>query len=175
MQLKTTISAVALTLGLSSPAFADDFACKALMCFAGGMNVSECQPTISEVKRKLARGHSFPQCIFPSSSETKAKLDTELAKAVQLQPELAGVINDPQNQQQFNDLAIQSEKQTPVVRVQTYSKGNPTSRCTDESGQTTNAVIGRSRAWFCRTVGLSIDIKDANGNVSQTINREIYY
>lgn len=63
-----------LTVLLSSPlviasgsALASDFGCEALLCFAGGKNVSECQPTIKKVLKDLAKGKSFPHCSFVSS------------------------------------------------------------------------------------------------------------
>ncbi|MFL1616232.1 hypothetical protein GHT89_16680 [Acinetobacter baumannii] len=54
--------AVATCALATSAAFADDYGCQALLCFAGGKNVSECQPTINKVLRDLARGKSFPHC-----------------------------------------------------------------------------------------------------------------
>lgn len=40
----------------------DQHGCKAYLCFAGGMAVSECQSTIRKVKRDLIRGRAFPTC-----------------------------------------------------------------------------------------------------------------
>lgn len=49
---------------VSSIAMADDFGCKAVLCFAGGKGLSECASTISEVKKRLAKGKGFPHCSF---------------------------------------------------------------------------------------------------------------
>lgn len=51
-----------LALSASASTFAEDFGCKALLCFAGGKNVSECQSTINKVVKDMARGKSFPHC-----------------------------------------------------------------------------------------------------------------
>ena len=52
----------------SSIALADDFGCKAVLCFAGGKGLSECASTTSEVKKRLAKGKSFPSCSFVGPS-----------------------------------------------------------------------------------------------------------
>lgn len=52
----------------SSIALADDFGCKAVLCFAGGKGLSECASTISEVKKRLAKGKGFPHCSFAGPS-----------------------------------------------------------------------------------------------------------
>lgn len=59
-----------LALSLSSQAFASDFGCKALLCFAGGKGVSECQPTIKKVLKDLAKGKSFPHCSLVGGSSS---------------------------------------------------------------------------------------------------------
>lgn len=46
----------------------ENFGCKALMCFAGGKDVSECQSTIREVKKRLAKGKGFPHCSFVNAN-----------------------------------------------------------------------------------------------------------
>lgn len=55
-------------LGLPVIASASDFGCQALLCFAGGKGVSECQPTIKKVLKDLAKGKSFPSCTFVGSN-----------------------------------------------------------------------------------------------------------
>lgn len=52
----------ALALSASASTFAEDFGCKALLCFAGGQNQAECQSTINKVIKDMARGKSFPRC-----------------------------------------------------------------------------------------------------------------
>ena len=50
-----------LTLASASALVAakdENYGCRAFMCFAGGLNVSECQSTISDVKKDLAKGSS---------------------------------------------------------------------------------------------------------------------
>ena len=54
----------ALAAGGCSYASASDYGCEALLCFAGGKNVSECQPTIKRVLKDLAKGKGFPHCSF---------------------------------------------------------------------------------------------------------------
>lgn len=51
-------------LGLSTLAKADNYGCEAVLCFAGGKNINECQPTIKRVMRDLAKGKGFPHCTF---------------------------------------------------------------------------------------------------------------
>lgn len=59
------LSAVGIMgLTATSASFADDFGCKAVMCFAGGKGLAECQDTIKEVKKRLAKGKGFPHCTF---------------------------------------------------------------------------------------------------------------
>lgn len=60
-----------LTLvGVSALASAKDenYGCRAFMCFAGGLNISECQSTINDVKKDLAKGKGFPHCSFVSNN-----------------------------------------------------------------------------------------------------------
>lgn len=52
----------------SSYATASDFGCQALLCFAGGKNVSECQPTIKKVLKDMAKGKVFPHCGFAGAN-----------------------------------------------------------------------------------------------------------
>lgn len=46
----------------------DEYGCKAFMCFAGGLGLSECQSTITKVHRDLAKGKGFPHCSFLGSN-----------------------------------------------------------------------------------------------------------
>ena len=39
------------------------------MCFVGGLNISECQSTIRDVKKDLAKGKSFSHCSFVSNDQ----------------------------------------------------------------------------------------------------------
>lgn len=59
-KIKLAVGVIALSASAST--FAEDFGCKALLCFAGGKNVSECQSTIKKVVKDMARGKSFPHC-----------------------------------------------------------------------------------------------------------------
>ncbi|MGD9569839.1 MAG: hypothetical protein AB7V48_16260 [Sedimentibacter sp.] len=61
--IKIAIAALPL-MGAASMAKASDYGCEALLCFAGGKNVSECQPTIKRVLKDLAKGKGFPHCSF---------------------------------------------------------------------------------------------------------------
>lgn len=62
LKLALKASGACLALTLSSQAFASDFGCEALLCFAGGKGVSQCQPTIKKVIRDMAKGKPFPHC-----------------------------------------------------------------------------------------------------------------
>lgn len=55
-------------LAMPVVASASDYGCEALLCFAGGKNVSECQPTIKRVLKDLAKGKGFPHCTFVGSN-----------------------------------------------------------------------------------------------------------
>lgn len=60
--------AIALpVLAFSSTAKADNYGCEALLCFAGGKGLSECQPTIKRVLKDLSKGKGFPHCSFVKS------------------------------------------------------------------------------------------------------------
>ena len=63
-QFLVALSAVSATLLVSTAqtAQASEDGCKALLCFAGGRNVDECQSTINSVLRDLAKGKPFPHC-----------------------------------------------------------------------------------------------------------------
>ena len=58
-------------VGISSLASAQDenYGCRAFMCFAGGLDISECQSTINDVKKDLAKGRGFPHCSFVNSNQ----------------------------------------------------------------------------------------------------------
>lgn len=62
VKLAIQASGACLAFGLASQAFASDYGCEALLCFAGGKNVSECQPTIKRVLKDLSKGKGFPHC-----------------------------------------------------------------------------------------------------------------
>lgn len=71
MTLKTmlkSLTVASIMLGATSIASASDFGCKALMCFAGGKGVAECQSTIRKVLEDMAKGEGFPSCTFVSSN-----------------------------------------------------------------------------------------------------------
>lgn len=63
MKFKILLASSLLTI-TASQAYASDLGCKAVLCFAGGKGLSECASTISEVKKRLAKGKSFPSCSF---------------------------------------------------------------------------------------------------------------
>lgn len=65
---------------LSSIAMADDFGCKAVLCFAGGQGLAECASTIAEVKKRLAKGKGFPHCSFIGPKwQSKIRLPNNLS------------------------------------------------------------------------------------------------
>lgn len=70
MGLKHLVTASILIMSGSAAtsAIASDFGCQALLCFAGGKNVSECKPTIKKVIKDMSRGKSFPHCSLVNSS-----------------------------------------------------------------------------------------------------------
>lgn len=72
MKLKHLITASVLTFSgtVATSAIASDYGCEALLCFAGGKNVSECQPTIKRVLKDLAKGKGFPHCSMVSGSSS---------------------------------------------------------------------------------------------------------
>ena len=76
--LMVALSAVSATIAVSvtQTAQASTDGCKALLCFAGGRNVSECQSTINSVLRDLARGKSFPSCKMEGNEENPIKVQT---------------------------------------------------------------------------------------------------
>lgn len=59
-----------LALGLSGPAHAVD-GCKLLLCMAGNWkNISQCEPTVRQALRDVARGRGWPTCSMSGSSGT---------------------------------------------------------------------------------------------------------
>lgn len=52
----------------SSMSFASDYGCEALLCFAGGKGLSECQPTVKRVLKDLSKGKGFPHCSLVNAS-----------------------------------------------------------------------------------------------------------
>lgn len=83
VKLKKIIGSMALFVAIplvSSSAFADDFGCQALLCFAGGKNVSECQPTIKKVIRDMSKGKPFPHCQMVGSSSFGSSNDSNAPK-----------------------------------------------------------------------------------------------
>ena len=68
---------------------ASDFGCKALLCFAGGKGVAECQDTIKKVIRDMAKGKGFPHCSMvgvPSSDGSSSFVKTSMYTAVSPSP-----------------------------------------------------------------------------------------
>ena len=59
-----------LAFGLSTPAHAVD-SCKVLLCMAGNWkNISQCEPTVRQALRDVARGRGWPQCGMGGNSGT---------------------------------------------------------------------------------------------------------
>ena len=68
-QLAACFGAVlGLSLGLSGPAHAVD-GCKLLLCMAGNWkNISQCEPTVRQALRDVARGRGWPTCSMGGNS-----------------------------------------------------------------------------------------------------------
>ena len=64
----TYLASILFAFSFINQAHADDFGCEALLCFAGGKNVSECQPTIKKVIKDMAKGKPFPHCSFVTAN-----------------------------------------------------------------------------------------------------------
>lgn len=65
-----------LIVGFSTVANANNnFGCEALLCFAGGKNVSECKSTIRKVTKDMARGKPFPYCQLIGADNKPVKND----------------------------------------------------------------------------------------------------
>lgn len=61
--------------GLSMVTHADEnYGCRAMLCFAGGLGESECQDTIKKVRKDLAKGRGFPHCSFVEDNGKKTDL-----------------------------------------------------------------------------------------------------
>lgn len=69
-KLQVALAGVVISVSSITTVQASDYGCKALLCFAGGKNVSECASTIAQVKRDLAKGKVFPHCDLVSGSFT---------------------------------------------------------------------------------------------------------
>jgi hypothetical protein len=69
--LARLLAALALSLGMSSPAKAVD-GCLVLLCFAAPSwrAIAQCVPPIQEVLRDLARGRPFPNCGMSGSGNS---------------------------------------------------------------------------------------------------------
>lgn len=57
-------------LAISTAVKADNYGCEALLCFAGGKGLSECQPTVKRVLKDLSKGKGFPHCSFVKGDGT---------------------------------------------------------------------------------------------------------
>ena len=69
-QLAALGAIVILALGRSGPALAVD-SCKLLLCMAGNWQaISECQPTVHQALRDLARGRGWPSCSMGGGSDS---------------------------------------------------------------------------------------------------------
>ena len=69
-QLSANWCTAVLALGLSAPAHAVD-GCKVLLCMAGTWkNISQCEPTVRQALRDVARGRGWPQCSMGGNSGT---------------------------------------------------------------------------------------------------------
>ena len=70
LQLPAIWCTAVLAFGLSTPAHAVD-GCKVLLCMAGNWkNISECEPTVRQALRDVARGRGWPQCSMGGNSQT---------------------------------------------------------------------------------------------------------
>lgn len=78
-----TASILVVSGSAASNAIASDFGCEALLCFAGGKNVSECKPTIKKVIKDMSRGKSFPHCDLVNSSGQKTGDTNSIIKVSQ--------------------------------------------------------------------------------------------
>lgn len=77
MKKKILLLGISSLLALPVVASADDFGCEALLCFAGGKGVAECQPTIRKVLRDLSKGKSFPHCNFVGGNDSSSGVDVK--------------------------------------------------------------------------------------------------
>ena len=48
----------------------ENYGCRAFMCFVGGLNISECQSTIRDVKKDLAKGKTFLIVLLSATFKT---------------------------------------------------------------------------------------------------------
>ncbi len=72
LQLPALWCTAFLALGLCTPAHAVD-GCKVLLCMAGNWkNISQCEPTVRQALRDVARGHDWPECDMGGNSGAHA-------------------------------------------------------------------------------------------------------
>lgn len=66
IDVKVLLAAFLITTAFlqSSPARADDFGCKVILCLAAPVGLQECASTLNKLKRRLAKGKGFPSCNF---------------------------------------------------------------------------------------------------------------
>lgn len=85
MKIKHLITATILigSGSIATSAIASNYGCEALLCFAGGKNVSECQPTIKKVLKDLAKGKGFPHCSMVGSSGSAGGSSSDLVSVRQ--------------------------------------------------------------------------------------------
>ena len=68
-QLAALPLVAALAWALSGPAHAVD-GCKVLLCMAGNWkNISQCEPTVRQALRDIARGRGWPECSMGGNSQ----------------------------------------------------------------------------------------------------------
>ncbi len=68
-QLAALSSVVMLAWALSGPAHAVD-GCKVLLCMAGNWkNISQCEPTVRQALRDVARGDGWPECSMGGNNQ----------------------------------------------------------------------------------------------------------
>lgn len=102
------LSAVSATffVSASQTAQASDYGCKALLCFAGGRNVGECQSTINSVLRDLAKGKSFPSCKMEGTNDNPITVQTKKkrgkVKSVTINISEKYATNPADRKQQYN-------------------------------------------------------------------------
>lgn len=105
MNLRTFVCSVSL-LVLPVVASASDYGCEALLCFAGGKNVAECQGTINKVLKDLARGKSFPSCTMAGNGSSPINVITKKkrgkVKSVDLYIDPSYAVDPNHQHQRFN-------------------------------------------------------------------------
>ena len=72
-QLASMCGVALIAWGLAVPAQAVD-GCKVLLCMAGNWkNISQCEPTVRQALRDVARGHDWPECDMGGNSGAQAR------------------------------------------------------------------------------------------------------